>query len=284
MLICRNFNTGAKEPGKYTFEIKVLDRDSKVLATQTTDEVEITANPEPEFKEVKPDKATYARGEKPLLTWKIKYPDKLEAVKIVAKTEDGKVASEQTIDRAKIDKDPNCKTEAKTFQLACNGFPLELSQAGKYQLEIITVSKSKKVPTTPQIVKLEVLPKQLKIVSFTLNNSETESIVVKEGEILNLNWQVDGEENIQVELNPFGTVQKSGTKQIPVNSAIPAQISLTATDKYGQKVTKGFAIKVETNASPSTTPSTPNPIESTPTTPDPNPQKPNSKPSGDRSI
>jgi hypothetical protein len=284
VLTCRNFTTEAKEPGKYTFEIKVLDRDSKVLATQATDEVEITAKPEPEFKEVKPDKSTYTRGEKPLLTWTIKYPDKLEAVKIVVKTEDGKIASEQTIDRAKIDKDTNCKTETKTVQLTCNGFPLELSQAGKYQLEIITVSKSKKVPTAPQLVKIEVLPKQLKIVSFTLNNSETESIVVKEGENLNLNWQVDGEENIQVELNPFGTVQKSGTKQIPVTPAIPAQISLTATDKYGQKVTKGFAIKVEANTSPSTTPSTPNPIESTPTTPESNPQKPKPKPSGDLSI
>ncbi len=284
VLICRNFTTEAKEPGKYTFEIKILDRDSKVLATQITDEVEITAKPEPEFKEIKPDKSTYNRGEKPLLNWIIKYPDKLEAVKIIAKTEDGKITAEPKIDRAQIDKDANCKMEAKTMQLTCTGVPIELSQAGKYQLEIITVSKSKKVPAAPQLVKIEVLPKQLKIVSFTLNSSETESIVVKEGETLNLNWQVDGEENIQIELNPFGTVQKTGTKQMTATPAIPAKISLTATDKYGMKVTKGFAIKVEANTSPSTTPSTPDSPDATPTTPSSTPQKPSTKPSGDMSI
>lgn len=285
VLSCQNFKTEVKEPGKYTFELKVLDRASKVVASQTTEEVEIVAKPEPEAKEVKSDKSTYTRGEKVLLDLAVQYPEKLTAIEIVAKAEDGKIANKVTIDSDRLTKNTNCKVESQKMQLACHGLPIDIAQAGKYQLEVTTVSKSGKPPTAPQLVKIEVLPKTLKIVSFTLNNSDTESIVVREGENLTLNWQVDGENNIQVELNPFGTVEKSGTKQIPVTPALPSQISLIVTDKYGQKVTKGFAIKVEATTTSSPTPSVPAlNQQSIPTSPVPDRQKPTTKPSKDLSI
>ena len=286
VLTCRNFKTEVKEPGKYTFELKVFDRDNKVIATKTTEEVEITAKPEPEIKSNKSNKSTYTSGEKILLDWFVQSPDKLVSMHLAAKAEDGKIVSEQTIDREKAIKDNSCQMESKKMQLVCRGIPMNITQAGKYQLEITPISKSKKVATTPsQPIKIEVLPKTLRITSFKLNGNDTESIVVREGEILNLSWQVDGEENIQIELTPFGTVSRSGTKQIQVTPALPAQISLTVTDKYGQKATKGFSIKVEANnATPNTTPTDPNLNQPSPTSPIPGQPKPSPKPSQDMSF
>ena len=282
VLSCINFITGVTKPGKYTFKLEILDRDSKVVASQTTEEVEIVAKPEPEVKEVKSDKSTYTRGEKILLDLAVQYPEKLTAIDISAKSEDGKIVNKKTLAIERLIKDTSCKVETQKMQLVCSSLSVDVPQAGKYQLEIITVSKSKKVPAAPQLVKIEVLPKTLKIVSFTLNNSDAESTVVREGENLTLSWQVDGEENIQVEMNPFGTVERSGTKQIQVTPALPAQISLTVSDKYGQKVTKGFSIKVEANSTPNSTPSSPD-LPGTNSTPAPD-RQPNPKPSKDLSI
>jgi hypothetical protein len=289
VLACRNFKTEVKEPGKYTFELKVLDDSNKTIATKITEEVEITARPEPEIKEVKLNKSTYTSGEKILLDWFVQSPEKLVSIQIAAKAEDGKIASQQTIDREQAIKENSCKIEPKKMQLVCQGIPLNITQAGKYQVELTPISKSKKAATTPpQPIKIEVLPKTLKITSFKLNGNETESIVVREGENLTLSWQVDGEENIQIELVPFGTVARSGTKQIQVTPALPAQISLTVTDKYGQKATKGFSIKVEANNGlPSTTPTDPNlnqPSPTSPTLPVPGQSKPSPKPPKDMSI
>jgi hypothetical protein len=286
VLACRNFKTEVKEPGKYTFELKVFDREQKIVTSKVTEEVEIAARPEPEIKEIKSNKSTYTSGEKILLDWFVQSPEKLVSTQLAAKADDGKIVNQQTIDREKSIKDNSCKMESKKMQLVCRGVPINITQAGKYQVEIIPISKSKKAATTPpQTVKIEVLPKTLKIISFKLNGNETESIVVREGDNLTLSWQVDGEENIQIELVPFGTVARSGTKQIQVTPALPAQISLTVTDKYGQKATKGFSIKVDANnVAPSTTPTDPNLDRTSPIVPVPGQSKPSPKPSQDMSI
>jgi hypothetical protein len=276
VLTCHNFKTEVKEPGKYTFELIVFDRDNKIITKKETEAVEITAKPEPEIKEIKSDKPTYNSGEKILLGWFVQFPDKLVSMRLAAKAEDGKISGEQTIDREKAIKDNICQIESKQMQLICKGVPMNITQAGKYQVEITPVSKSKTAVTNPsQPIKIEVLPKTLRIASFKINGNETESIVVREGETLNLSWQVDGEENIQMELAPFGTVSRSGTKQIQVTPALPPQISLIATDKYGQKVTKGFSIKVEVNnAMPSMNPTNPNLNQPNPILPVPGKSKP----------
>jgi hypothetical protein len=217
----------------------------------------------------------------------IQYPEKLTAVKIVAKTEDGKVAREKTIDRNSLIKD-TCKVESQKTNLICQNFPIDINLSGKYQLELIPVSSSKKVaPTLPQPIKFDILAKQSKIVNFTLNGTDEESRVLREGENITLTWKVDGEENIQVELSTSGTVQKAGTKQIPVTTALQNPIILTVTDKDGKKITKVFSIKVESN--PTATPTPPvsdgNPFSTlnppSPTLPPPGSQlkpNPNSKP------
>ena len=284
VISCQNFKTEAKEPGKYTFELKVLDRDSKVVATQTTEEVEIVAKPEPEVKDFKSDKSTYNSGEKVLLDFAVQYLEKLTASEIVTKAKDGKIENRNPIYSDGLTKNTYCKVEAQKMQLVCRSLPIDLAQAGTYQIEVTTVSKSKKQTLTPPPVTIELLPKKAKIVSFTLNKSITKAVVVREGETLTMSWHVDGENNIQVELNPFGTVEKSGTKQIPVNSALPSQISLIVTDTDGKKFKDGFSIKVEANSTPNNTPSVPvaRPISSV--LPVPNRQQPKTKISKNSSI
>ena len=278
VLSCQNYKTEAKEPGKYTFELQILDRNNKVIATKTTEEVEIVAKPEPKVREVVPAKSTYNSGEKVLLNFVVQDIEKLSAIEIVAKAKDGKIVNKILLDGDRLIKNTNCKVEAQKMQLICRSLPIDIAQAGTYQIEVTTVSKSKKPPATPQPVTIEVLPKKAKIVSFTLNNSDTESIVVREGENLTLSWQVDGENNIQVELNPFGTVEKSGTKQIPVNSALPSQISLIITDTDRKQIKRGFSIKVEAATTPSATPSVPLEQPKPAVSPVPDRQKPTTKP------
>jgi hypothetical protein len=281
-----NFKTGVKEPGKYTFKLIVFDKNNNPITEKETESVEITAKPEPEIKEIKSNESTYNSGEKILVDWLVQSPDKLVSMHIAAKAEDGKIASERMIDKQQAIKDNICQIESKKMQLICSKVPINITQAGKYQIEVIPVSKSKKAALTPsQPIKIEVLPKKLRITSFKLNGNDTESIVVREGETLNLSWQVDGEENIQIELSTSGTVARSGTKQIQVTPALPPQISLTVTDKYGQKATKVFSIKVEANnLSPSTSPVDPNSNQPSPISPVPGQPKPSPKPSPDMSI
>jgi hypothetical protein len=288
VLSCRNYKTEVgKGAGKYTFKLELLDRENKGLETQISEEVEVVAKPEPEIKDIKSDKSTYNSGDKIKLSWLIQYPEKLTAIKIVVKTEDGKVASDKTIDRNSLIKD-TCKVEPQKTNLICQNFPIDINLSGKYQLELIPVSSSKKVsPTPPQPIKFDILAKQSKIVNFTLNGTDEESRVLREGENITLTWKVDGEENIQVELSTSGTVQKAGTKQIPVTTALQNPIILTVTDKDGKKITKVFSIKVESNPTATPTPpvsdgnpfSTPN--SPSPTLPSPGIQpkpNPNSKP------
>ncbi len=283
VISCQNFKTEVKEPGKYTFELKVIDRDSKVVATQTTEEVEIVAKPEPEVKDFKSDKSTYNNGEKVLLNFVVQDIEKLTAIDIFARTKDGKIVSRKTIG-GDLTKNANCKVEAQKKQLVCRSVPIDLTQAGTYQIEVTTVSKSKKTPTIPQPVIIEVLSKKAKIISFTLNNSNTPTIVVREGDTLTLSWQVDGEKNIQVDLSTSGTVGKSGTRQIPVNSALPSPISLTVTDIDGKQIKQVFSIKVEAATIPSPTPSFPVKQPKPSISPVPNRQQPRTKTSKDSSI
>ena len=106
--------------------------------------------------------------------------------------------------------------------------------------------------------------------------------------MLTIKWQVDGDEKINVELLPGGTVARSGTQQMQSIQSI-SQISLVATDNYGHKETKVFSIKVEPVGAPSNATETPNPpIENPPPvvipgslgnkTPPPNPSPKNPSP------
>ncbi|MFB2769525.1 hypothetical protein ACE1AT_09575 [Pelatocladus sp. BLCC-F211] len=245
VLICTNYKTEAKEPGKYTFELKAFSRRKNAVTSQTT-EVEIVAKPEPEIISFQSNQPTYENNETILLNWTIKYLEKLAAIRIIAKADNGTISKEKIITYEEINQTGICPQEKQ--QLTCNNFSIDILPAGNYNLQLITVSKSKQQPSSSSSpINIKVLPKPLKIVYFTLNGTGTEepSRVLQVGENLTVSWKVEGEEDIQVELTPYGTVPPEGSKQIQVTQVLPPQITLTATDKHGQKESKVFSIQVE---------------------------------------
>lgn len=71
-------------------------------------------------------------------------------------------------------------------------------------------------------------------------------------------------EVINVELSPYGNVATTGSQKLIANQALPPAIELIVTDKFGNKQTKKFSVKVEIpppSPSPSLSPLSPkNPI------------------------
>lgn len=272
-LICKNFKTEAKLPGEYKFQLKIFDKNDNEIDKKTTEALTIVPKPEPEvigFKLTTPGKLKYAQGEAIAIDWTIKNLQKLAGVQAISKAEDGSIPFDQTILEPKLTQGGSCRLNQEKQQMNCTNFPIKILQPGKYELQIKPISKSdpKSKPDTspatplPQI-KVEVLPKSLRIVEFTINGSNEASRIVKEGEPLTIKWQVEGDEKAQIELIPGGTVPRSGSQQLQSIQGI-SQISLTATDNYGHKQSKIFSIKVEAAGTPNSSPTTPNPVPGTP--------------------
>jgi hypothetical protein len=256
-LICDNFKTEAKLPGEYTFELKMFDRNNNEIDTKTTVKLTIVPKPEPEIISLTMSaagKLKYATGETILINWTLKNLQKLAGVEILGKSKDGANPFALKIPKSKLSQDPNCKQEQEKQQIVCTNFPLKIAQPGKYQLQIEPTSKSEakpeKSPAIVPAIEFEVLPKSLKILTFTINGTAEPSRIVKAGEMLKIDWQVDGDEKMNVELIPGGTVARSGSQQLQAIESI-SQISLVATDNYGHKETKVFSIKVESVSTPS---------------------------------
>lgn len=260
-LICKNFPVGKLPPGDYSFKLEVFDRNNNPVDSKTTEKLKIVPKPQPEtiaFNLSTPGKLKYSKGEPILLNWTVQLQN-LAEMQIIAKSEDG---LERMIDTIKLEQSKNCRQDQEKQQIVCTNYPVNISQAGKYYLQLKPISKlvlkSEKSPKTSAIqVKVEVLPQTLKIINCTINGSSNPTLVVREGETLTLNWQVDGEENITVELDPGGTVQRSGSKTIQGIQGL-SRISLMATDNYGHKESRIFSIKVEPAVIP-TPNQTPNP-------------------------
>jgi uncharacterized membrane protein len=285
-LVCENFKILAGIPGEYTFELKLLDRSNNVIETKTSEKLTVVPKPEPEligFTVIPPNKLKYAQGESILVNWTVQYLQKLAAFQVIAKAEDGSIPIDLLLPIDKSIQDRTCTQVKEKQQIICSNFPIKISQAGKYELQIKPISKTppKAKPqnqTTAPVppLKIEVLPKQLKIVEFAINGTSEPSRIVKEGAILTITWKVEGDEKMNVELVPGGTVPRAGTLAIPSIPSI-SQITLTATDTYGGKAIKTFFLKVEPvvvptpNQIPNTTPNiTPSPLPNRTQTPNPN--------------
>lgn len=257
ILTCTNINTDAKQPGQYTFELKAFSRQQSIAPAKTLS-VEIKAKPAPEVMSFQVDKNQYTKGETMSLSWQVNYLDDLSRLKIIGKPDTGTGAefanyefSQNQIPAqlSEVDAEtsqPPCKEVKQS--LTCANVPVLAFQPGIYTFELQAFSKRGKPLNFKQTeTKVEIQPKPFKIVSFTLNGSEAPNVVLQDGEPLTLNWKIEGED-LSVELSPYGNVDLSGSKQLTVNQALPPQIQLLVTDKFGNKVTKGFSVKVEAPA------------------------------------
>lgn len=270
MLACTNFNTGAKQPGDYSFTLSAFPRRQSTVPSTQTLKVKIAAKPAPQVVSLRVDKNQYTKGDMMALSWEIQNPDQLSQLKIIGKAAGGTGAevANYEFSQGRIP-DELSKVNANTPQplcnkanlvLTCTNVPVPAPKAGTYTFELLAFSKPGELPNSkPTETNVEILPKPFKIVYFTLNGSDEPNIVLKDGEPVALSWKVEGEE-INVELSTFGNVNPSGSQKLTANLALPSKIEIIVTDKFGKKATKGFSVKVETLPSPSSqvTPSTPN--------------------------
>jgi hypothetical protein len=87
-----------------------------------------------------------------------------------------------------------------------------------------------------------------KIQAFLLNGMSSQnnpSFFLKSGQDVKLNWQVQGDNNVKVKLDPLGDVPANGSKTLKATKSL-SQITLTADNGQGQSVQQAFLVQVDT--------------------------------------
>lgn len=272
VLSCKKFKTDATTPGKYSFEL-TADLGNGKSVTEKTPEVEIVALPAPEVVSIRPNKYVYTKGEPILLSWQIKNPEQLSVLKIVTKR-DGQTPigqpitytfkqgnnwaipsqlNSRSVSQPKNPPKGQSKTPSKTPSknlcnsqigvLTCTNVPVASpTTAGNYSFELQACYKSCEQPNSKSIEgMIELKIKPTKIVYFRLNGSEEGTRTLENGQPLTLEWKVEGDEEINVELSTQGKVGLSGkVKNIKANKALEPKIELTVTDKSGKVLDNKF--------------------------------------------
>lgn len=297
ILVCNNFNTGVMQPGDYTFTLSTFPRGQDKVSSSKTFKLKINEKPAPKIISFQPDKNQYTSGEVMVLSWKIQNPDELSKLQIIGKAE-GTQTVLATYNRAQLIPSPQTEDSKQTKQnqstsakgkvglstdgshslcnppknqeLICTNIPLKTPQPGKYTFELQAFYKPDKPPISqPTVTTINILPRPFKIIYFKLNESQEPNIVIQNGKPVILSWKVEGED-INVELSPFGKRESSGSEKLTANQALPLAIQLIVSDKFGNKDSRGFSVKVESPPPP--------PSPSIPSPPIPSPKSPFSQP------
>ncbi|MBD2681272.1 MULTISPECIES: hypothetical protein [Nostoc] len=240
-LSCFNYDTGVTQPGDYTFTLQVFDRSQDKAITSANIKVAIKEKPDPKVVNFQLDKNQYMSGQTMNLTWQIQNPEQLSQLQVVSKADNGTENVLASYTPHQLEK--LCHSENQV--LSCKNIPLSISEPGQYTFELKAFSSNPgKQPNSDSAQStISILPKPLKIISFTINGSQEPNIVLQPDQPVTLQWKVEGQD-ASVELDPFGSVPLSGSKVLTANQALPSSIQLLATDKFGNKDSRGFSLKV----------------------------------------
>ncbi|NMG10521.1 hypothetical protein [Brasilonema sp. UFV-L1] len=276
-LICRNITTGVTKKDKYTFELKAYYRKNIPLIPQTdlvatkTLPVEILEKPIAKVVSFNTDKTEYRNGEKILFSWKIQLLNDLKRIEITDKGDDGTssgAAVNYNFKQGSVPPDnikKLCKNDAQNQQQTCTNVPYVVKKPGNFTFQLKAFSQgSDRLSVEQTQNKIKVLPLPLRIIYFRLNGSEEPSRVFKEGDILTIEWKVEGDKGTSVELSPpFGTVKElQGKRQITANQGLQSPIELKVSDPFGSPPqTKGFAFQINKPEPPATPSNTVTPIQ-----------------------
>ncbi|MGH2414250.1 MAG: hypothetical protein ACRDEA_11305, partial [Microcystaceae cyanobacterium] len=276
-LICRNITTGVRKKDKYTFELKAYYRKNIPLIPQTdlvatrTIPVEIVEKPIVKVLSFKTDKSEYRNGDKILFSWKIQLLNDLKRLEITGTGDDGTSSGaieNYNFKQGSVPPDnikKLCKDDNQNQQQTCTNVPYMISKPGNFTFQLKAFSQgSDRLSVEKTQNKIKVLPLPLRIVYFKLNGTEEPSRVFKEGDILTIEWKVEGDKGTSVELSPpFGTVKElQGKRQITANQGLQSPIELKVSDPFGsQPQIKGFAFQVNKPEPPPTPSNTFTPIQ-----------------------
>ena len=125
---------------------------------------------------------------------------------------------------------------------------LELpAKPGDYAISLQPISTSSQKQSSPsKSIQVQVKATAPKILAFTLNGVSWQtnpSFFLKSGQVVNLNWQVQGDD-VKVKLEPLGDVPASASMKLKATEGL-SQITLTAQNEQGQSVQHAFLVQVD---------------------------------------
>lgn len=296
VLICKNVRTEARQPGDYTFEIKVFSKQAKDVAADSVKTNTIKIQPldlpkivdfvstKPVYKESSPlNISNSGKSQIPginstedmiLLNWKVINPDQIKELKLIGRAPDNSVNSPaQRFDFSKgIPQELNKFCQIKE-QLICQNVRTGIRNPGVYIFELTVVPK-KGQPEPPISVKTDTIKIQpnlipIKILYFRVNNQEAANkylVPLNEKnpiKALVLSWQVQGGKGTKVELLPTpGTVPLVGAISYPISQQTSREtLTLKVTNPAGEEISRSVTFEVlnplpTPSTSPSASPST----------------------------
>lgn len=249
ILDCRNFTTEARLPGKYNFTLLLLPmRSNKTIETRLSRDVEIKPKPVPQIINFSLNKAQYQKGDRLLLSWKTKNFSQMTQLIAIGKSDNGVAITPRTFNfNGKIPQDLRQYCSQLNDELSCSDVPAILPPTPSgYTLQLQPKSNNYQQPQLSEPIKIRVLAKRPKIISFTLNGKtpqQSPSVFLQEGQIITLKWQTVGDD-VNVTLDPFGNVAASGSRALKATTNL-SQIVLTVANDLGKPDKQVFLVQVQ---------------------------------------
>ena len=239
VLNCQNIRTDAQQAGTYIFQMDIFAKKGYQLAdSKKTNTIRISALPQPKildfmatqtaYQEPAPNQSVLTFNNEIALNWKIKNPEQLQALKLMARSTDDTVI----IPLKTYDFSDGIPSELSGFcllesELICQRVPTNARKAGNYIFELSAVSKETPEETAisqkSDIIKIIPYIYPTKIVSFLVNDQDALPKYIlpinpeKTAKTIRISWKVEGGKNTIVELLPApGTVGLEGSIIYPI--------------------------------------------------------------------
>ncbi|MBH8575438.1 hypothetical protein I8752_20985 [Nostocaceae cyanobacterium CENA369] len=253
-LTCTNVDTGARLAGAYTFQLQIKAKSAQELIQQKLDVV-IQPQPLPQVSSIAARQSQLEKGKPLTLSWKIENFSQLSQLQVIGQLKEGKPTLLKTYDFQKqipLELTKQCQPPVNET-LSCSNVDIGLpAKPGDYAISLQPVSSGSQKQSPPsKAIQVQLKPTPLRVINFTLNNQSSEtnpSIFLKVGQIVTLNWQVQGD-GVKVKLEPLGDVPASGSRTFKATTNL-SEIILTAETEQGQSVKRAFLLQVDTPKPP----------------------------------
>lgn len=290
-LSCQQF-PAAVQPGEYVFELAATygmtraDPVGTVIRAETNP-LALVAPAAPRILDFATDRFTYEadRNEPIRLSWAIANPDRLQAVRLIGRSPDGRVGL-SPVQFPFYGVVPAALSDVCTVtqqQLICQDIPIALPAPGQYQFElaVIPLENGGQAAETVQSELIEITRRadpspapQVQFFHINGGNAPPKYTVQLDTATatrnIRLSWKVTGTD-LTVELLPSpGTVPAEAVLTYELGpGAMTETLTLRVTDGDGRQVQRSVVIATTVPASP------PNQAVPPPATPTPSPQRPN---------
>jgi hypothetical protein len=248
-LTCANIDTGARQAGKYTFQLQIKSKSSRQKIERQLN-VEVQPLPQPRVTRLLASQSQLEKGKPLTLSWSLNNLSQLTQLQITGQRRGEIPILLKTYDFRQfipLELAQYCQSPISET-LTCNNISLGLpTKPGNYAINLQTTSRHQSLPNSANPpLQVQVKPSVPTILAFTLNglSSQTNpSIFLKSGQVMRLDWAVQGDD-VKVRLEPLGDVPSHASKTLKATQHL-SQITLTAANER-QSVQRAFLIQVDT--------------------------------------